>query len=62
MKVLIFGRERRVELALEGLRWFDIQRWKIGPQVMPGTLMGARLGSVNSVNGQLTLTSERTNH
>ena len=25
--------ERRVELALEGKRWFDIQRWKIGEEV-----------------------------
>lgn len=27
--------ERRVELAFEGLRLFDIRRWKIGEQVMP---------------------------
>lgn len=26
--------ERRVELAFESLRWFDIRRWKIAPQVM----------------------------
>ncbi|KAA8484056.1 putative outer membrane starch-binding protein [Arcticibacter tournemirensis] len=26
--------ERRVELAFEGHRWFDIRRWKIAPQVM----------------------------
>jgi starch-binding outer membrane protein, SusD/RagB family len=28
-------RERRVELAFEGLRLFDIRRWKIAEQVMP---------------------------
>lgn len=26
--------ERRVELAFEMIRWFDIRRWKIAPQVM----------------------------
>jgi hypothetical protein len=26
--------ERRVELAFESQRWFDIRRWKIAPQVM----------------------------
>jgi len=31
--------ERRIELAYEGNRWFDIRRWKIAPQVM-GTLHG----------------------
>ena len=32
----LIRRERRVELALEGLRWYDIQRWQIGDQVMNG--------------------------
>jgi hypothetical protein len=31
--------ERRVELAYEGHRFFDIRRWKIAPQVM-GTMHG----------------------
>lgn len=52
----IVRNERRVELALEGLRWYDIQRWEIGPQVMPGTVYGARLGTVDE-NGNLTFTS-----
>ncbi|WP_193323744.1 RagB/SusD family nutrient uptake outer membrane protein [Marinifilum sp. N1E240] len=33
----IVRRERRVELAFEGLRLLDIRRWKIAEQVMPGT-------------------------
>ena len=33
--------ERRVELALEGLRWYDIQRWQIGPEVLSGQMLGA---------------------
>ncbi len=51
--------ERRVELAMEGLRWIDVQRWKIAEQVMNGEVYGARLGKVNESNGALTLTSER---
>lgn len=34
-------RERRVELAFEGQRFFDIRRWKIGEQVMGTTVHGA---------------------
>ncbi|WP_104384396.1 RagB/SusD family nutrient uptake outer membrane protein [Sphingobacterium sp. HMA12] len=51
-------RERRVELALEGLRWFDIKRWKIGPQVREGKVYGTRLGTVDPTNGALLLTGE----
>lgn len=36
-------RERTVELALEGFRWFDIRRWKIAELVMPGRVYGAPL-------------------
>lgn len=49
-------RERRVELALEGLRWFDIQRWQIGPAVRAGEVYGTRLGTVDATTGALTLT------
>lgn len=51
-------RERRVELALEGLRWFDIQRWKIGPEVRSGVVYGTRLGKVDKSNGDLTLAGD----
>lgn len=50
-------RERRVELALEGLRWFDIQRWQIGPQVMNGPVYGVRPGTVDPTTGAINLTS-----
>jgi hypothetical protein len=36
----IIRHERRVELALEGLRLFDIRRWKIAEEVMPGMIYG----------------------
>lgn len=38
----IIRRERRVELAMEGLRTDDIRRWKIGDQVLNGYAHGAQ--------------------
>ena len=52
----LIRRERRVELAMEGLRWFDIQRWKIGEQVMNGPVYGARISEIDA-NGNVTYTS-----
>jgi hypothetical protein len=49
-------RERRVELALEGLRWYDIQRWQIGTQVMNGQVTGSLQGSVSQADGSVMLT------
>lgn len=51
--------ERRVELAMEGLRWFDICRWKIGEDVMPGDVKGAWLGTVDPATGALSLNGEQ---
>ncbi len=47
-------RERRVELAFEGLRYFDIKRWDLGPTVMSGQFQGSRLGTVNQTTGKVT--------
>jgi hypothetical protein len=47
-------RERRIELAFEGLRYFDIKRWDIGPTVMSGPFFGSRLGTVNPTTGAVT--------
>lgn len=52
-------RERRVELAMEGLRWFDICRWKIGDKVMTGMVYGALEGTVSQDDGALNLTDKR---
>ena len=52
----LIRRERRVELAMEGLRWYDIQRWKIGEQVMDGPVYGARLSNIDA-EGNVTYTS-----
>src|SRR5690606_23573534 len=41
----IVRRERKVELADEGFRLFDIRRWKIAEHVMPGTLVGRPRGA-----------------
>lgn len=37
----LIRRERTVELAMEGFRWFDIRRWDIASIVMPQKVMGA---------------------
>ncbi|MBS2213948.1 RagB/SusD family nutrient uptake outer membrane protein [Carboxylicivirga mesophila] len=55
----LIRRERRVELAMEGVRWFDICRWQIGNEVMNGMVYGARLGTVDPNDGTLNLTDER---
>lgn len=36
----LLRQERKVELAYEGLRYFDIRRWKISHEVIPGPLYG----------------------
>lgn len=50
----LIRRERRVELAFEGLRYFDIKRWDIGAQVLDGPLYGSRFGSVDPLTGNIT--------
>lgn len=47
-------RERRVELAFEGLRYYDVKRWDLGPTVMNGPYYGSRLGSINPQTGEVT--------
>src|SRR5690606_28382012 len=48
----IIRNERRDELAFEGLRWYDIKRWRIGQQVLNGPVYGFRFGGSDpSVNG-----------
>lgn len=37
----IIRNERRSELAIEGLRYYDIMRWKAGSQYLNGTVKGA---------------------
>ncbi len=37
----IIRNERRAELALEGLRYYDIMRWKAGSKYLNGTIGGA---------------------
>jgi len=39
--------ERRVELAFDGLRWYDLKRWKTLEKVMPGPVYGVCPGTVD---------------
>lgn len=51
---VIIRRERRVELAMEGLRTDDIRRWKIGNIVMNGYVHGAQFsGDPTTDNGYI---------
>lgn len=50
----IVRKERLVELAFEGLRYFDIRRWRIAETVMPGILYGM---TYTDKNGKLTTVS-----
>lgn len=44
--------ERAVELAFEDHRWYDIMRWKIGPQVVAQPMYGMNV--VRNTNGTFT--------
>lgn len=51
---VIIRRERRVELAMEGLRTDDIRRWKIGNAVLNGYAHGAQFsGDPSTDNGYI---------
>lgn len=49
--------ERRVELAMEGLRIFDIRRWEIAEDVLNGFVNGAKFGPLNIDNGYIRVES-----
>ncbi|QLC65971.1 RagB/SusD family nutrient uptake outer membrane protein [Flavobacterium sp. LPB0248] len=44
-----YRNERRVEFAFENLRWYDITRWMIAPQVLAKPALGIRIDRNNSV-------------
>jgi starch-binding outer membrane protein, SusD/RagB family len=49
----IIRNERRVELAMEGIRVDDIRRWKIAETVMNGWVHGAKYGDPATDNGYI---------
>lgn len=49
----VIRNERRTELAMEGLRIFDIRRWGIAEDVLNGWVHGARFGPVSEDNGYI---------
>lgn len=48
-------RERRVELALEGLRIYDLRRWKTAETALNGYPHGAKYGDTSVDNGYIRL-------
>lgn len=51
--------ERRIELAFEGLRYFDIKRWDIGSEALGGQVLGTRLGTVDHTTGEVSWEGDR---
>jgi len=49
----IIRNERRTELAMEGLRIFDIRRWRIAGEVLNGWAHGAQFGPASVDNGYI---------
>ena len=49
----IIRRERKVELANEGLRLFDIRRWGIAEKVMNTTLLGSPANGFSKIGGEM---------
>jgi starch-binding outer membrane protein, SusD/RagB family len=49
----IIRNERRTEFGMEGLRIFDIRRWKIAEDVLNGYAHGAKFGPLSVDNGYL---------
>ncbi len=49
----IIRRERRAELAMEGLRTDDIRRWKTAETVLNGFAHGAKFGDAGVDNGYI---------
>jgi len=49
----VIRRERRTELAMEGLRYFDILRWNIAEDVLSGWAHGAQFGEPTIDNGYI---------
>lgn len=47
-------RERRVEMAWEGLRYQDIKRYDIGATALDGPVIGSYLGTVDESTGNVT--------
>lgn len=52
-QVQVIRNERRTELAMEGLRIFDIRRWKIAENVLNGWAHGAQFGTPDIDNGYI---------
>lgn len=54
----LIRRERRVELALEGTRFYDIARWNIGAETMSGNIYTSRHGHVDMATGEITFNTD----
>jgi hypothetical protein len=51
-------KERQIELAFEGHRYFDVRRWMTAPEVYTGTNNGIRITGRLDPNGELLVTEK----
>ena len=50
-EILDLGYEiSKVEMAMEGLRWYDIKRWKAGNEYLSGKVRGASFVDENKLD------------
>jgi len=54
----ILRRERRNELAFEGIRLWDLQRWKIAGDVLKGDFYGAPFPGAKTLRKKTTTTND----
>ena len=52
-------KERQIELAFEGHRYFDVRRWMIAPEVYTGWNTGIRIHGPDAPAGEPRCTSNR---
>ncbi len=51
-------KERQIELAFEGHRYFDVRRWMIAPEVYTGSNNGIRITGHLDPDGELLVTNK----
>lgn len=54
--------ERKIELAVEGFRFFDIRRWGVADEVMDGSLIGRPRGAYSTISSPPSINRDMGHH
>lgn len=54
--------ERKIELAVEGFRLFDIRRWGVADEVMDGSLIGRPTGAYSTISSPPSINRDMGHH